>query len=164
MSNTWTDARKRSFIVSALRSARWGPKYECIRKAYVADGTNPKTGRKCKLHRCSGCRQTFPKGQIQADHIEPVIGPEGFQGWDTYIERMFCPAEGFQALCKACHGDKTLMERFKVGPDKIRKLKLLIAFRRMTMPQQVQKLRQHKLPPEGNREAREETYRKHIKF
>jgi hypothetical protein len=162
--NTWTDARKRSFIVSALRSARWPPKYECINQSYVADGVNPRTGRKCKLHRCSHCQETFPKGHIQADHVEPVVGPQGFQSWDVYIERMFCPTSGFQALCKGCHGDKTLIERFKVEPSQLKKLKLLIAFRKMKAQAQVKKLRQHKLEESGNKNDREKAYRKYLKF
>jgi hypothetical protein len=164
MKSTWTDARKRSFIVSALRGARWAPKYECINKAFVGAGINPRTGRKCKFHRCSGCRQDFPKGQIQADHIEPVVGPEGFQGWDTYIERMFCGVEGFQALCKACHADKTLMERFRIDESKLKSLKLLIAFRKMKAAQQIKKLRQHKLPHDGNGKTREATYREYLEM
>jgi hypothetical protein len=164
MSTTWTDARKRSFIVSALRGARWAPKYECINRAAVGKGINPRTGRQCHFHRCSKCRQDFPKGQIQADHIEPVIGPEGFQSWDVYIERMFCGVEGFQPLCKECHADKTLMERFKIDASQVKSLKLLIAFRKMKAAQQIKKLRQHKLPSEGNLKAREATYREYLKI
>lgn len=110
----WTSARMRSFIVSALRSAsvRWGPKYAALDCAYVRTGINPRTGRKCKLHRCEGCGGLFPKGELRADHISPVIDPEvGFVSWDAYIERMFCEAGGFQALCNGCHDAKTSAER-----------------------------------------------------
>ena len=110
----WTRARFRSFIVSALRSAtlRWGPKWACIDKAFVRLGPNPKTGRMCKLHRCASCAELFPKGDMKADHILPVIDPvEGFVGWDSYISRMFCEADGWQALCGPCHDRKTAAER-----------------------------------------------------
>jgi hypothetical protein len=162
MNKTWTDARKRSFVVSALRSARWPAKFECIRKSYVADGINPKTGRRCKFHRCSNCRKDVPKGQIQADHINPVVGPEGFKTWDLYIERMFCEADGFQALCKECHSDKTLTERFKIEPSKLKALKLLIAFRKMNAAEQIKKLRQHKIAPPGNGKDRVQVYKNHL--
>ncbi len=164
MNKTWTDARIRSFVISALRGARWPHKFECINAAYVADGVNPKTGRKCKLHRCSACKKTFPKGKIQADHIKPVVSEEGFRTWDLYIERMFCGPDGFQALCLNCHADKTLIERFKIKPSQLPSLKALVAFRKMKASAQIKKLRQHKLPEGKNGAEREQIYRKHIKF
>lgn len=106
----WSSARMRSFIISAIRSAssRWGPKFECIRAAYVGDGINPATGRKCKLHRCSHCRELFPQNKVQADHIEPIVDPEvGFVSWDEYIKRCFREVEGYQVLCRQCHSIKT---------------------------------------------------------
>jgi 5-methylcytosine-specific restriction endonuclease McrA len=100
-----------SFIKSALRGARWPMKYEAIKRAYEKDGINPRTGRKCKLHRCQHCRELFPQNGVQADHIIPVVGPEGFTTWDEYIERLYCEAEGFQILCKACHAKVTKEEQ-----------------------------------------------------
>jgi hypothetical protein len=107
----WSRARFVSFVKSALRGARWPEKYECIKQAYVGDGINPSTGRKCKLHLCPECGGTFPQNQMHADHVVPVIGPEGFTTWDSFIERLYCPAEGFRALCKACHKLCTDAER-----------------------------------------------------
>ena len=46
--------------MSALRRAQWPVKYEAIRSAFVRDGVNPATGRKCKLHKCSDCGELFP--------------------------------------------------------------------------------------------------------
>lgn len=99
----WTEARFRSFIKSALRGARWPAKYACIRSAYVDDGVNPKTGRKCKLHKCEQCHELFPQNMMQADHKTPVVGPEGFIDWNTYISRLYVEADGFRALCRPCH-------------------------------------------------------------
>ncbi len=106
----WSDARKHSFIMSALRRAAWPVKYAAIKEAYIDDGINPKTGRRCKLHRCDECNDCFPASEMQADHIEPVIPLEGFDSWDGVIGRMFCEVEGYQALCKACHKVKTQEE------------------------------------------------------
>ena len=109
----WSKARFRSFITSALRSAtvRWGPRWACIDRAFVRTGPNPKTGRMCKLHRCAICGELFPKGQLIADHVDPVVCPDqGFINWDTYISRMFCEVGGFQALCKPCSHEKTQEE------------------------------------------------------
>ena len=124
-SGRYTEAGLRSFITSALRKARWRPKYEAIHAAYVEDGINPATGRKCKLHKCPSCGELFPQNQMQADHIEPVV-PVGndwkdregsFLGydWNDYIRRMFCELDGFLALCKTCHKAKSKQEQAARG-------------------------------------------------
>jgi len=104
--------------MSALRRARWPVKYEAIRKAYVKDGINPQTGRKCKLHKCGSCGNLFPQSQMAADHIDPVIPIDGFTGekfldynWTELIQRLFCEADALQVLCHLCHKLKTADER-----------------------------------------------------
>lgn len=121
----WTEARYKGFIVSALRNAsvRWGPKSDCIRAAYIRDGINPRTGRQCKLHECARCGGEFPKKDMRADHVSPVVDPvEGFQDWDTFIERLFVEQAGFQAVCVECHKEKTAAERLirfkKLTPER----------------------------------------------
>jgi 5-methylcytosine-specific restriction endonuclease McrA len=119
----WTDARYHSFVMSALRRAQWPPKYASIARAYVRDGVNPKTGKPCKLHRCPQCSQLYPKGQMQADHINPVVPLSGFDSWDGVISRLYCEADNFQPICKSCHKIKSKQEnkqrkenRIKHGP------------------------------------------------
>jgi hypothetical protein len=114
----WSEARFVSFVKSALRGARWPQKYECIKAAFVSHGENPKTGRKCKLHLCPECKNTFPQNQMHADHIIPVVGPEGFVSWDLFISRLYCEADGFRALCKACHAKCTESERAERAKNK----------------------------------------------
>lgn len=106
----WTDARKRSFIMSALRRAQWPPKYQAIKAAFVRDGINPATGRQCKLHKCEECGELFPAKDMQADHTQPVVPVTGFDSWDGVIERLFCEKEGFTAMCRSCHKAKTQAE------------------------------------------------------
>lgn len=91
---------------------KWGPKHDCLASAYVRDGKNPVTGRKCKLHLCSMCDRLYAKKDMRADHIHPVVDPvEGFKNWDTYIERMFVEADMMQPICIHCHKEKTAEER-----------------------------------------------------
>lgn len=106
----WTEARYHSFVMSALRRAQWPPKYVSIAKAYVRDGINPKTGKPCKLHKCPQCSRLYPKGQMQADHINPVVPLSGFDSWDGVIARLYCEDSGFQPICKSCHKDKSKLE------------------------------------------------------
>lgn len=107
--NTWSEARYRSFIRSTLRRAsmRWGPINSVKKKAWVERGK----------YFCAGCKQVVPltlnkKKNVFVDHIESVVDTkEGFQGWDVFIERLFCEADGLQVLCKECHDSVTAEER-----------------------------------------------------
>lgn len=122
----WTEARFKSFVISALRSAsqRWGPKNTAKTKARVSRG----------VYECQGCGKHGPatlpppegkKRRINnacVDHIDPVVDPEtGFVDWNTYIERMFCELDGFQVLCHKCHTAKTQKER-EVANERKKKL------------------------------------------
>lgn len=109
----WTEARFRSFIKSALRNAskRYPPKFECLNSAYTGQRINPSTGRLAKHFRCARCGGEFVGAKMQADHIERVVPLTGFSSWDEIIDRMFCEADGFQALCIPCHKIKTAEER-----------------------------------------------------
>ena len=75
--------------MSQLRGGRWPVKYQAIKNAYIDDGINPKTGRRCKLHRCEHCNDCFPAGEMQADHIHPIVPITGFDSWEKVIERLY---------------------------------------------------------------------------
>ena len=113
---TWTEARKKSFIVSALRAAftRLGPKQQCVKNARIRRG----------VYKCEGCGEEGPatlpplegnkrrRKNIVADHIDPIVCPyNGFIDFNTWIARGFVELSGFQALCWQCHTDKTNEER-----------------------------------------------------
>ena len=108
----WTTARKRNFLVSLLRSGtrRWPPKYEALANAYIETRINPKSGRLAKHYQCAICSGAFTSTSMEIDHIKPVVGAEGFTTWDSFIERLFCPVENLQAVCKTCHKEKTKRE------------------------------------------------------
>lgn len=111
---TWTSARFASFIKSALRAAsrRWPQKHEALKKAGVGKRLNKATGKDIFHYKCAACANLFKAADVQVDHIDPVVSVEkGFEGWDVYIERMFCEADGYQVLCKPCHSIKTANER-----------------------------------------------------
>ena len=111
-----TEAELRSRIMSAIRqlSRWWRPKNEAIARARVGRGK----------YKCEECGKIGPaslpplpwkkrkRKNIQADHIEPVVPIEGWKddnnlflnyNWNEVLERMFVPAEGFQAICWECH-------------------------------------------------------------
>lgn len=116
----WTDARMRSFAMSAIRRAQWPVKFKAINKAFVRYGINPATGRKCKLHLCPTCQDLFPANQMHADHREPVVPIDGKWGdttswlgynWNELLPRLWIELDGFDPLCKGCHKDKSNEER-----------------------------------------------------
>lgn len=40
----------------------------------------------------------------ELDHINSVVDvKDGWQGWDEYINRLFCGPDDLLVLCKACH-------------------------------------------------------------
>lgn len=113
MADTWTEGRRRGFIVSVLRagSRRWPPKYETLAEAKTEKKINPKTGRLAQLYLCATCCGEFSSKDVQVDHIDPVIPKSGFTTWDNYIERLFCDKDNMQVLCIDCHKIKSKEER-----------------------------------------------------
>ena len=109
----WTEARFSSFITSLLRSGsrRWAPISDTQKEARVSRG----------VYECAECKQHVPASikegrkrvqNIYIDHIDPIVDPhKGFEGWDKYIERLFCERDNLQLLCRECHSMKSSQER-----------------------------------------------------
>ena len=110
----WTDGRLKSFITSGLRSMfrRWPPKFDTLKEAKAGKQINTVSGRLAEHYQCSNCKEFFPAKQVQVDHIDPVVDPvKGFIDWNTFIDRLLCPKENLQVLCKPCHLIKTKIEK-----------------------------------------------------
>lgn len=92
------------FLIPKIRSAsyRWSERSKAIRNARVERGR----------YSCAMCgNKELKNGEFVLDHKEPVVALDGWDGnWDTYINRMFVKAEGFQVLCHLCHDIKTETE------------------------------------------------------
>jgi hypothetical protein len=92
-----------TFIKGLLRrgSFHWRARTEAMTAARVERGR----------YKCATCEDLFGPKEVALDHIKPVVDPKvGFTTWDDYIERLFCPMDGFQVICHSCHDAKTLME------------------------------------------------------
>lgn len=110
----WTEGRYRSFITSAIRGGfrRFPNKYTVLKNAFTGKKKNKASGRIAAHYKCAECKKSFPNKEVQVDHINPVVDPvAGFQGWDVYIDRMYCAVENLQVLCRSCHKKKSTQER-----------------------------------------------------
>jgi len=113
---TWTPARRKAFIVAALRSGtrRWPPKFNTLNAAKTEKKINTKTGRLAQHYLCNTCKEEFTSKDINVDHIIPAISPlDGFTTWDSFIDGLFCEEDNLQVLCVPCHKIKSKEERKK---------------------------------------------------
>jgi len=89
------------FLIPKLRSAsyRWKFRSDAIKAARKSRG----------IYTCNICKTDMKNGEFVADHKEPVVPFEGWDGrdWTSYINRMFVGQDGFQIICKSCHDIKT---------------------------------------------------------
>lgn len=123
----------RSFVIGQLRRTfrRYPPFYETLNDGKEVYYLPTKKGGKKKRvkFKCIQCEQWFPNKEIIVDHIQPVIAttgfpinPDGSDNWNVYINRLFCPKEGLQRLCKPCHLIKSNKEN--TTRRKVKKKKL----------------------------------------
>lgn len=123
----------RNFVEKTLRGAfKKSPLYnEALKRAkeeYFEESKNGKPMRRVH-YKCAGCGNFFIKGRkvdgktindVAVDHIEPVLDVKyGWQGYDIYVDRLFCDINNLQVLCnfkgerngvKSCHKIKTAEE------------------------------------------------------
>ena len=119
----------KNYLISVLRKAsRKTPAFsQAFNTAKEEFFVTTKSGGKARRVRfkCAECGRAFlnkvGSREIAADHTVPVVDPSvGFVDWNTYIERMFCDADGYKILCnyeglrdgvESCHRAKTNLER-----------------------------------------------------
>ena len=110
----------------AMPGGKWSIVAEAEYGEIVLPVNSPmKLGRRV-FYRCDLCGKVGPDrdrvvlkngkskkvSMYAVDHIEPVVGVEGFTTWDAYIARMF-PVDtenAFQVVCRECHAIKTKKE------------------------------------------------------
>lgn len=87
-------------------SYKWPARKEALKAARVSRGK----------YICAICLEDsidalYGPKEINLDHIDPVIDPlDGFIDWNNYIDRLFCPEDNWQVLCKHHHDVKTRIE------------------------------------------------------
>ena len=113
---SWTQARFKSFLKSALRSAssKWPPKFEALKLARRKSQLDDKRSKWEYI--CSSCNKWYKSKDVELNHKEPVGGfGEDFNKWPEDLgriaERMFCDVNGYEVLCKKCHNKETQKQR-----------------------------------------------------
>jgi hypothetical protein len=98
------DQRKKNYAISILRRAsyRWPGRYKALSAGKI--GRNQYICKEC------GPDKVYGKKDIQLDHIEPVVPVTGWEGFDSYIDRMFVDEVGYQVLCRDHHLKKSKNE------------------------------------------------------
>lgn len=93
---------KKSYAIALLRrgSYRAPMRYQALQRAKVMYGR----------YTCAACEGIFARKDIQVDHIAPVVNVSGWDGFDLFIDRLFCDSEGLQVMCKPCHKAKSQKE------------------------------------------------------
>lgn len=77
---------------------------------YNKDGSRAK--RDWVQRQCEVCLSWVGSTKIVIDHKEPVISvDEGFQDWNEFVARLWCPKENLQRICSTCHDKKSYLER-----------------------------------------------------
>lgn len=97
------DKRKKAHAISSLRRGtyKWPGRWKAEKRSHVGRGE----------YLCESCGWISKKKDMAMDHIVPVVDPEkGWDGFDSFIDRLFVDEDGWQRLCDLCHGIKTKAE------------------------------------------------------
>ena len=95
------------FLRSTLRRAwlRYPARQEALNSAFSCRTVNKKTGRLAKHYKCSRCLSDFPQKDVAVHHTVEVGSLKCFNDLPGFVERLFCPREGLQVVCKCCHNE-----------------------------------------------------------
>lgn len=106
---------KKSWLISRVRQATkyYPPAREANdrdKQIYFIPSKTGKPMYRVKFE-CAACgKKDLKRGDVEQDHIIPLVGPEGFVDWNTFFDRYLCDVGNFQYLCEPCHDEKTLKE------------------------------------------------------
>lgn len=106
----WTEAAYFNWIRGGLRqlSIRYPIKWSVLEAARrPVEGKGPQRWE----YLCAGCLTWHPKKSITVDHVDPCGPLNTYEDLPAFVSKLFCAAEGLQALCDGCHDAKTKSER-----------------------------------------------------
>ena len=103
---TMSESEVRWAILQKLRmlTSWWKPKSACITKSWWV---------------CIACKGVFPKKEMKADHILPIVPTDWWKktddlflwyNWNEWLRNAFVEVDDYQAMCKNCHDIKSKKE------------------------------------------------------
>lgn len=126
-------AKLTSWLIPKLRQAsRYWPEKSAARalaRRKVEVGTFQNGNVKHKtVYECAECTrqgltELHEEQNTQMDHINPVVGVNGFTNWDNYILGLFCDRSNYECLCIPHHAEKTAKENQNRYIQKIEKIR-----------------------------------------
>lgn len=121
------DPRVKAFAQKSLRRAsyRWPARSEAMKKARISYGT----------YRCNICAGEFRRKNTNLDHKDPVVKLTGWDGFDSFIERLLCGEDGYQVLCTLCHAMKTSNEASERAHERHKKAEVNEAYNKKALKQ-----------------------------
>lgn len=104
-----TESAFRTKLQSVLRNIRWWkPPLQALK---LAERKSKSDNKRLKYeYQCNHCKEWFSRKEVAIDHVISVVGEDGFQDWNTYIERLFTEVDNYQVLCTECHHIKSQSE------------------------------------------------------
>lgn len=114
MKNDRISAKERGLLKGAIRRvfSRSDLRKQAIAIAKV-DYTDPNRPRVKKWGRCAVCKELTPAYLLEIDHMVPIVPLDSSleqMSWDDLVNRVWCPLDSLQAICKPCHKIKSSLE------------------------------------------------------
>ena len=100
---SWSSAKFWGFVRAGLRSKaqRWPPRFETLAEAKRKyEGPNK---RQKFEYQCNKCKEWHVQKDVEVNHIIPCGSLSSFDDLPGFVERLFCPKEGLEVICKVCH-------------------------------------------------------------
>ena len=111
-SSPWNTKTK---LTSAMRrlwrsSPAYREAYEHAKEEFTVLSTYGKAMRRVRFV-CASCGHAGAREVMQCDHVRPAVPLGGWEGWDSFVTRLFCPAIDLRILCQTCHDRITAEQR-----------------------------------------------------
>lgn len=156
----WSKARYFAFIRSALRSAHM--RYPAAQRYLHSKAYKAPAGMRAKfLVDCEICGKAVAKSKADKDHIIPAGRLNDYGDIGDFARRLFTDFDGYQLLCDACHGIKTLADRRGISFEDAKIEKVVIKFSKLKPEKQKVVLRKYLGDDESfkNAKSRANAYR-----
>lgn len=113
--------------------------------------TKSRTCRQCEI-----CNDWFIPAHLEVDHIH---GGKGFSTYDEFLEWqkriLFVGFDDIREICKGCHADVNLMQRFNCTKEEVPYHKARIEFSKLNSSEQTKRLEELQLGKGKNKVERE---------